>query len=1053
MKLPRSIRTKVWLCVLVAFVGYLIATLSSYYSNLLFSHNLDHLKRVEFPLALEGNETLSLYRKQLKLYEDAFVTGERDDALRANELGREIVASLARAAKLTREDTEHRYGDVEALKSRYEAYFRKATELYPRALGSTDTFLNGEIARLGADGRLILVDFERMSRDYVTSVEHQIERNRSLARDTSIYLFVLFGMVVLLAAPAITYVANRLLIRPLEELRGMVTSFAGGSLDLSGLPAYDAGDEIGSLCASFRSMVEGLQETTVSRDYVDNIIESMSDCLIVVDTRAAIRRVNRAALTMLGYDEEQLLGMPVGVIFAWERDKERLRTEGLRSFVGSIGTSPAEFTFLSSDERRTPVLLSASPMFSRDGSFQGTVFVAVDIGERKRTEQALRENEQHLKNILDSIHAGILVIDPQDHRIVDANTFALAMIGAPKGLVVDRICHNFVCSAVQGACPITDLLENMDNSERRLLRFDGTSIPILKSVVPVTYQGRKLLIESFIDISERKWAEEMLRYLTEGTASVTGEEFFRSLVRRLSSALGTRFAFVTRLLDGSPVRMRTLAFWTGNGYCPTMEMPLDGTPCEQIIADGDILFHPSGLGQLYPAAETMKRMGVESFLGVPLFDSRGTAIGHLAVLDDKPMREDEGHRSLLRIFAARAGAELERMRGDEALRESETRYKDLFENANDLIQSVSPSGEILYVNRAWRETLGYSEEEVKGLTFDQIIDPECIGHCMGEFRRVMEGQSLEAVEARFMAKDGRSILVEGSVNCNVVDGKPLASRGIFRDITERKHHENTLRKYATELEQTNEELKDFAYIVSHDLRAPLVSIKGFSMELVTAVDELKGVIAELSQNIEMVTRERLRRLFEQDIDEAVGFINSSSQRMDTLITAILNLSRLGRRDLKAEPVDMGAVVRTILDSLAHQIETNRTEVAISVLPVITADRIAMEQIMGNLLDNSLKYLEPGRPGRLEIWADVGGEECVFHVKDNGRGIREEEIPRVFELFRRAGRQDVPGEGMGLAFVKTLVRRLGGRIWCESEPGVGSTFSFTLPSSFSHKLPL
>jgi len=175
--------------------------------------------------------------------------------------------------------------------------------------------------------------------------------------------------------------------------------------------------------------------------------------------------------------------------------------------------------------------------------------------------------------------------------------------------------------------------------------------------------------------------------------------------------------------------------------------------------------------------------------------------------------------------------------------------------------------------------------------------------------------------------------------------------------------------------------------------------------------------------------------------------------MDTLITAILNLSRLGRRELKTEPVDMGAVVRSILDSLAHQIETNRTEVAIRDLPVITADRIAMEQIMGNLLDNSLKYLEPGRPGRLEIWADVGGEECVFHVKDNGRGIREEEIPRVFELFRRAGRQDVPGEGMGLAFVKTLVRRLGGRIWCESEPGVGSTFSFTLPSSFSHKLPL
>lgn len=1053
MKLPRSIRTKVWLCVLVAFVGYLIATLSSYYSNLLFSHNLDHLRRVDFPLALKGNEVLSLYRKQLKLYEDAFVAGERDEALRANEVGRDVLMSLARMAEVTREQAEHRHGDVEALKTRYEAYFREATNLYPRAVGGTEAFLSGEIARLGADGRSILVDFERISRDYVASVEHEIQRNRELARDTSLYLFVLFGMVVLLAAPAITFVANRLLIRPLEELRGMVTSFARGSLDLSTFPAPDAGDEIGSLNASFRAMVEGLQETTVSRDYVDNIIESMSDCLVVVDTGGAIRRVNRAALAMLRYDEEQLLGVPVGVIFAWERDKERLRTEGLRSFVDTIGTTPAEFTFLSSDGRRIPVLLSVSPMFNRDSSFQGTVFVAVDIGERKRTEQALRESEQHLKNILDSIHAGILVIDPESHRIVDANTFALAMIGAPKGLVVDRVCHNFVCGAAEGACPITDLLEDMDNSERRLLRFDGTSIPILKSVVPVTYQGKKLLIESFIDISDRKWAEEMLRYLTEGTASVTGDEFFRSLVRRLSSALGTRFAFVTRLLDGSPVRMRTLAFWTGSGYCANMEMPLDGTPCERVLCDGDILFHPSGLGHLYPTAETLKRMGVESFLGVPLFDSRGTAIGHLAVMDERPMREDGGHRFLLRIFAARAGAELERMRADEALRESEARYKDLFENANDLIQSVAPSGEILYVNRAWREALGYSEEDVKGLSFNQVIHPECIGHCMGEFRKVMEGQSLERVEARFMAKDGRSILVEGSVNCNVVDGKPVASRGIFRDITERRQHEDTLRKYAAELEQTNEELKDFAYIVSHDLRAPLVSIKGFSMELATAMDELKSIVSDLSPVIDMVTRDRFRQLFEQDIDEAVGFINSSSQRMDTLITAILNLSRLGRRELKAESVDMGAVVRSILDSLAHQIETSRVVVEIGPLPTIIADRLAMEQIMGNLLDNALKFLETGRPGRLEVLADQGGEEIVFHVRDNGRGIREDEVPRVFELFRRAGRQDVPGEGMGLACVKTLVRRLGGRIWCESEPDVGSTFSFSLPSSFSHKLPL
>jgi signal transduction histidine kinase len=102
--------------------------------------------------------------------------------------------------------------------------------------------------------------------------------------------------------------------------------------------------------------------------------------------------------------------------------------------------------------------------------------------------------------------------------------------------------------------------------------------------------------------------------------------------------------------------------------------------------------------------------------------------------------------------------------------------------------------------------------------------------------------------------------------------------------------------------------------------------------------------------------------------------------------------------------------------------------------------------MGNLLDHAIKYLEPERDGSIEITAEQGTDEYVFRVRDNGRGIAEEDIRRVFELFRRAGKQDVPGEGMGLAYVKALVRRHGGRIWCESEPGIGTTFSFTIPGT-------
>jgi len=138
-----------------------------------------------------------------------------------------------------------------------------------------------------------------------------------------------------------------------------------------------------------------------------------------------------------------------------------------------------------------------------------------------------------------------------------------------------------------------------------------------------------------------------------------------------------------------------------------------------------------------------------------------------------------------------------------------------------------------------------------------------------------------------------------------------------------------------------------------------------------------------------------------------------------------------------------ALVQASLESLAHQIEERQVEVTVGPLPEVVADRTSMEQIMGNLLGNAVKYLEPDRPGEIEITAERGPNETTFHTRDNGRGIAAEDMDKVFAPFRRVGRQDVPGEGMGLPYVQALVRRHGGRIWCESELGVGTTFSFTI----------
>jgi signal transduction histidine kinase len=157
----------------------------------------------------------------------------------------------------------------------------------------------------------------------------------------------------------------------------------------------------------------------------------------------------------------------------------------------------------------------------------------------------------------------------------------------------------------------------------------------------------------------------------------------------------------------------------------------------------------------------------------------------------------------------------------------------------------------------------------------------------------------------------------------------------------------------------------------------------------------------------------------------------------------LQLSRLGRRELHLEQIDMDALVKEVLQVLEHQIAQRQVRVRVGALPPVYADRTALEQIFGNLLSNAVNYLSPGRPGEVVITAERRPEHTTFHVQDNGRGIAAEDITRVFEPFRRVGKQDVPGEGMGLAYVQTLVRRHGGTICCRSTPEVGTTFTFTI----------
>lgn len=257
--------------------------------------------------------------------------------------------------------------------------------------------------------------------------------------------------------------------------------------------------------------------------------------------------------------------------------------------------------------------------------------------------------------------------------------------------------------------------------------------------------------------------------------------------------------------------------------------------------------------------------------------------------------------------------------------------------------------------------------------------------------------------------------------------------------------EDRVRERTSDLFKANEEIQRFAYIVTHDLRAPLVNIMGFTSELETGIASLRAYMANRDDTDDLTFADA-KLAATEDLPEAIGFIRSSTRKMDALINAILKISREGRRQLKPETIDLAAMVDASLAAVHHQVVDNGGAATAEIkVPRVTTDKLSLEQALGNLLDNAVKYREPTRPLTIKVRATlVSGNRITIDVEDNGRGIAESDHERVFELFRRSGIQSQPGEGIGLAHVRTMVRSLGGDITLKSELGSGTTFTISLP---------
>ncbi len=543
--------------------------------------------------------------------------------------------------------------------------------------------------------------------------------------------------------------------------------------------------------------------------------------------------------------------------------------------------------------------------------------------------------------------------------------------------------------------------------EYRFIKKNGDVIWVLGKVTSVDYGGRPAVIGSFTDITERKRMEEQLR---------SSEERLKVL-----------FEFAP---DAYYLHDMEANFVDGNRAAEK----LTGYKREELVGENFLKLNLLPPEQIPKAAEFLAKAAVRQHSEAGEFTLNRKDGKQIAVEIRTFPVTIEGQDLVLGM----AHDITERKRAEEALRESEERYRTILEGMHDGYYEIDLAGNVTFVNDSACRYLGYSREEMIGMNYRVYTLPEDVETVFKIFNQVYRtGEPVEGFAWKAIRKDGATGFAEASVSPIKNDkGEIVGFRCVGRDVTERKRAEEKIRQLNEELEQrvielgerteqlqaANKELEAFSYSVSHDLRAPLRTLDGFSQAL----------LEDYGDELDELGKDYLQR------------VRYAAQHMAQLIDDMLSLSRITRSEIRCEKVDLTALARSIAAELKQRQPERHVEFIIAEGLAANGDARLLRVVLDNLMGNAWKFTRTRECARVEFGHTKADGESAYFVRDNGVGFDMAYVDKLFGAFQRLHSPvEFEGTGIGLATVQRIIHRHGGRVWAEGAVNQGAIFGFTL----------